>query len=119
MNPQSTAVRGSTAGACATPGGPVDRSRADPPVPPPGAPSHPLEAGLDVHHDRPIRTIIDSSNDDIRQADQQLAHARRVELQQGLRGLDGVGTTDSWSPCPANRGPSPTPPHPAQIQSAD
>ena len=83
----------------------------------PGAP-HLLEASLDVNHERAPRAVLDRGHDDIRQADQQLAHARRVELQQGLQGLDGVGTTDSWSPCPANRGPSPTPTHPAQIRRA-
>ena len=77
---------------------------------------HLAEVGFDVDHDRPTEAVFDRNDLDIRQADQQLAHARRVELQQGLRGLDGVGTTDSWSPCPANRGPSPT--RPAQIRSA-
>lgn len=59
-----------------------------------------------MDHDREVATVIDSEHVDIGQADQQLAHARRVELHRDS-GTRGVGTTDSWSPCTPSRGPSP------------
>ncbi len=78
-----------------------------------------IQQRLDNHPDRAVCDVVDGEDGHLWQAQKQLTHARRVDLQQGLSRLDGVGTTDSVEPLPRARGPL-TPPgsDPAQIRSA-
>jgi hypothetical protein len=71
-----------------------------------------------MHTDRLTRQILDTDHDDVGQPDEQGAHARSVGLHRGSGGSNGVGTTDSPSPCAAPGGPPATRLHPAHIRSA-
>jgi len=44
-------------------------------------------SGLDDHDELAGHRVVDADHVDVGQSDQQLAHARRVDLQQGLLGL--------------------------------
>jgi putative transposase len=60
---------------------------------------------FDVDADRVAGLVVDGEDRHVGQSDKTLTHARSVGLHRGSGGSNGVGTTDSSSPCAAPGGP--------------
>jgi putative transposase len=70
---------------------------------------HPTRPGLETNspslHRSQGGSVLHADDVDVGQSDKERAHARSVGLHRGSGGSNGVGTTDSPSPCAAPGGP--------------
>lgn len=71
-----------------------------------GRAARPERPALDVHDDGVDALVVDAQHVDRGQANEQLAHARRVDLHRGSPDRLASEPSDSQSPCAAPGGPS-------------